>query len=335
MKRPLFHFLVVLSALLGLTLSEAEPDISEYFLRDPYDQLDLFRQSNPKTKDTTATKEEESDEKTNDEGLYEEYYDYLYDVGVLPAKETTTTTTTEKPDTTPRPPRIQPRKNPLQVAEDVLGRVKKPVKRRKSSKKRFSYRPTDSLIAKAAAAIKRQGKPVQPHRNFAKAKPSASKLTQPKVKQQKPQPKVLPGLENVERLIPSSLKTVIEDSGKRIVKAVMQPINSIPRNTHIKETSFSSKMESWLQPYRSYFGYMAPTFAPDHITSFLVTQWVSTISITIAWIVVGYMWQTMTTGRSSDGRSMEPWESLVPDAGTVAVVLQDLSDAAARWHDEL
>ena len=90
MKRPLFHFLLVLSALLGLTLSEAEPDISEYFLRDPYDQLDLFRQSNPKTKDTTATKEEESDEKTNDEGLYEEYYDYLYDVGVLPAKETTT-----------------------------------------------------------------------------------------------------------------------------------------------------------------------------------------------------------------------------------------------------
>ena len=129
-------------------------------------------------------------------------------------------------------------------------------------------------------------------------------------------------------------KTVIEDSGKRIVKAVMQPINSIPRNTHIKETSFSSKMESWLQPYRSYFGYMAPTFAPAHITSFLVTQWVSTIAITIAWITVGYMWQSMT-GRSSEGRSIEPWESLVPDSGTMAVVLQDLSDAAQRWHDEL
>ena len=105
--------------------------------------------------------------------------------------------------------------------------------------------------------------------------------------------------------------------------------------TRIKETTFSSKMESWLQPYRSYFGYMAPTFAPDHITSFLVTQWVSTISITIAWITVGYMWQTMVTGRSSDGRSLEPWESLVPDSGTMAVVLQDLSEAAQRWHDEL
>lgn len=330
MKRPLFYFLSVLLALLGLTLS-ARADISEYFLRDPYDQLDLFRQSNLRTKDTAATKEEESTEKANDEGIYEEYYDYLYDVGVLPTKETTTSTTTEKPTPSPSPPRLQPRKNPLQVAEDVLGRVKKPTKRRKSSKKRYSYRPRDNVAAEAAAAIKRQGKPM-PHRNFAKAKPVSSKKLpqQPKLKQQQ---KLL-GLENVERLIPSSLKTVIEDSGKRIVKAVMQPINNIPRNTHIKETTFSSKMESWLQPYRSYFGYMAPTFAPDHITSFLVTQWVSTISITIAWIGVGYMWQTMT-GRSSDGRSMEPWESLVPDSGTMAIVLQDLSDAAQRWHDEL
>jgi len=331
MKRPFFNFLSVLF-FLELTLS-AQADISEYFLRDPYDQLDLFRQSSLKTKDTTTdSKEEESADKANDDGLYEEYYDYLYDVGVLPTKETTTsTTTTEKPTSSPKPPRIQPRKNPLQVAEDVLGRVKKPTKRRKTSKKRFSYRPRDSMIAEAAAAIKRQGKPM-PHRNFAKAKPVASKI-KPNVKQQ--QQRDLPGLENVERLIPSSLKTVIEDSGKRIVKAVMQPINSIPRNTHIKETSFSSKMESWLQPYRSYFGYMAPTFAPDHITSFLVTQWVSTISITIAWITVGYLWQSMTTGRSSEGRSIEPWESLVPDSGTMAVVLKDLSDAAQRWHDEL
>jgi hypothetical protein len=94
------------------------------------------------------------------------------------------------------------------------------------------------------------------------------------------------------------LKTVIEDSGKRIIKAVMQPVNSInniPRNTRIKETTFSSKMESWLQPYRSYFGYMAPTFAPDHITSFLVTQWVSTVSITIAWITEAMVMETVLT----------------------------------------
>ena len=139
----------------------------------------------------------------------------------------------------------------------------------------------------------------------------------------------------MERLIPSSLKTVIEDSGRRIVKAVMQPINSIPRNTQIRETSFSSKMESWLQPYRTYFGYMAPTFAPAHITTFLVTQWVSTIAITFAWITVGYMYQTMIGGRSNEGRAMEPWEDLVPDSDTMSVVLQDLADAAKRWHDEL
>ena len=146
----------------------------------------------------------------------------------------------------------------------------------------------------------------------------------------------MPGLENVERLIPSSLKTVIQDSGKRIVKAVMQPVvNNVPRHTQIRESSFTSQMESWISPYRSYFGYMAPTFAPDHITSYLVAQWVSTVAITVAWVTVGYMYQTMT-GRSSEGRSNpEPWESLVPNSDTVASVLYDLSVTAQRWHDEL
>ena len=340
MKWTSLYALTVVLVLFGLAKS-TQGDISEYFLRDPYDQLDLFRQSNLRTKDTAAASDtkddEEAEEKTNDNGLYDEYYDYLYDVGVLPStKETTTSTTTEKPTTTPSPPRIQPRISSLTVADDVLGRVKKPkVKRRKaSSKKRYNYRPHHrDNVATEAEPIKRQGKPV-PHRNFAQAKP-ASKLLKP---HQSGHPRDLPGLENVERLIPSSLKTVIEDSGKRIIKAVMQPVNTlnnIPRNTRIKETTFSSKMESWLQPYRSYFGYMAPTFAPDHITSFLVTQWVSTISITIAWITVGYLWQTMVTGRSSEGRSLEPWENLVPDSGTMATVLFDLSEAAARWHDEL
>ena len=90
--------------------------------------------------------------------------------------------------------------------------------------------------------------------------------------------RILPGLENVERLIPGSLKTVIEDSGKRIVKAVMQPINDFnqPRDTVIRETTFSSAMGNMFGKYRTYFGYMAPTFAPDHITSYLVAQWTST-----------------------------------------------------------
>ena len=345
MKRTFFYTLTVLLAFLGLARS-AQGDISEYFLRDPYDQLDLFRQSITKATEVAEEEEAASTEIKaggNDDGLYEEYYDYLYDVGALPAKETTTSTTTEKPKSSPKPPslpRLQLRKkNPLTVADDVLGRVKKPNKGRKSPKKRYSYRyrPGDNVAAEAAAAMKRHGKPHRGHLQPKNAKPALPiKISAaPRQQLQQPQsPRDLPGLENVERLIPSSLKTVIEDSGKRIVKAVMQPINSIPRNTHIKETSFSSKMESWLQPYRSYFGYMAPTFAPAHITSFLVTQWVSTIAITIAWITVGYMWQSMT-GRSSEGRSIEPWESLVPDSGTMAVVLQDLSDAAQRWHDEL
>ena len=60
-------------------------------------------------------------------------------------------------------------------------------------------------------------------------------------------------------------------------------------------------------------------------------------AITIAWIGVGYMFQTMGVGRSDEGRSnsQEPWEQLVPDSGTVATILYDLSEAAQRWHDEL
>ena len=77
--------------------------------------------------------------------------------------------------------------------------------------------------------------------------------------------------------ITGSLKTVIEDSGKRIVKAVMQPISDFnPRDTQIRDTPFSSAMSNMFTRYRTYFGYMAPTFAPDHITSYLVAQWTST-----------------------------------------------------------
>ena len=80
----------------------------------------------------------------------------------------------------------------LEVNADVLERVKQP----KPSKKRFMYRHKDNL---AAESIKRSNRrPLAPREDPAKT---------------------LPGLENVERLIPSSLKTVIEDSGKRIVKA--------------------------------------------------------------------------------------------------------------------
>lgn len=290
-----------------LHLSSA--DISEYFHRDPYDQLDLFRQSEVQKTSKSEQADIEKEEKNGDD-LYEEYYDYLSDVGAI----STTTTTTQKP--TVPVEKLRLRKGPFTVADDILSRVKKP----RVTKKRYQYnRHRDNV---AAESIKRSGKPPMK---------AASKRSPPP----RPSSPVLPGLENVERLIPSSLKTVIEDSGKRIVKAVMQPINSVPRNTQIRETSFTSKMESWMQPYRTYFGYMAPTFAPAHITTFLVTQWVSTIAITVAWITVGFMYQSMI-GRSDEGRSShEPWEELVPDSNTMAIVFRDLSDAAARWHDEL
>jgi len=256
-----------------------------------------------------------------DTDALEDYYDYLYDIGALPEKTSTTTTTT----TTPRPkqkrlspkrskrPHLSPRKGHLQVGADVLARVKKPIKNNRYSNT-HNNRHRDNVAVESFKRSDRIKRPMQ-----------------------RKEDKQLPGLENVERLIPGSLKTVIEDSGKRIVKAVMQPINDFnPRDTQIRETSFTSAMGNMFGRYRTYFGYMAPTFAPDHITTYLVAQWTSTFAITIAWISVGYMFQTMGIGRSDEGRSNpEPWEELVPDSGTVATVLHDLSEAAQRWHDEL
>ena len=328
---------IAASAILAMASAEADTkaDISDYFLRDPYDQLDLFRQSTLSLQKQDSKAETETEQDPDD--LYDEYYDYLYDVGAMPKRESTTastttsTTTTTSPSRLPESSRLRPRKGPLTVADDVLGRVKKP--KHSAHKKRYNYKNLiRDNIAAEMSPIKRMSRP--PRIQKKKSRPAPQKLAQRKAAEAAGAS--LPGLENVERLIPSSLKTVIEDSGRRIVKAVMQPINNIPRNTQIRETTFSSKMETWLQPYRTYFGYMAPTFAPANITSFLVTQWVSTISITVAWVFVGFMYQTMIGGRSFEqGRSMQPWEDLVPDSGTMSVVLQDLADAAARWHDEL
>ena len=85
----------------------------------------------------------------------------------------------------------------LEVNADVLERVKQP----KPSKKRFMYRHKDNIAAESIS------------RRVSKPNRRAPINATPK------EAMALPGLENVERLIPSSLKTVIEDSGKRIVKA--------------------------------------------------------------------------------------------------------------------
>ena len=336
--------LAIIGVALVLSSAFVCADISEFFLRDPYDQLDLFRRSKPaiqsdKTKDS-ATDPEDDDE------LVEDYLDYLMDVGALPSNDKQETEEKEQEETETK--KLRPRKGPFEVGDDVLAAVKQPFtpnRRLSNYKKKQSTRRMaagnhiqDNIALESSTPVIRRRKPqyTQPQPPMRRR---SDEVKKPVMSQKSAQGQAdLPGLENVERLIPSSLKTVIEDSGKRIVKAVMKPINaaSRPRNTHIKETSFSSKMDSWLQPYRTYFGYMAPTFAPAHITTFLVTQWVSTIAITFAWITVGYMYNTMIAGRSNEGRSsQEPWEYLVPDSDTVSTVLRDLSDAAQRWHDEL
>ena len=346
-----------------LFIGSVTADISEYFLRDPYDQLDLFRRSKlasrrqsggEKSTDNTEIDDKKEEEELDDDELVEDYLDYLLDVGALPSEDQKAEESKAKEEESKK---LRPRKGPYEVGDDVLAAVKQPYNnRRMGSYKKKPQRgggnfkqqqqirdniALESSVSSAApaAVIRRRSKPQYAKPQMLRRSDEAKK---PFHKKQGPpsSSRDLPGLENVERLIPSSLKTVIEDSGKRIVKAVMQPIqtvtNSRPRNTHIKETTFSSKMESWLQPYRTYFGYMAPTFAPAHITTFLVTQWVSTIAITFAWITVGYMYNTMVTGRSNEGRSsQEPWEYLVPDSDTVSTVLHDLSEAAQRWHDEL
>ena len=115
MKCTYFYTLTVILGFLGLARS-AQGDISEYFLRDPYDQLDLFRQSIQKATEDSSNEDDQEDvaasteiKGSNDDGLYEEYYDYLYDVGALPAKETTTSTTTTHIvtcDTPAKPPTL-------------------------------------------------------------------------------------------------------------------------------------------------------------------------------------------------------------------------------------
>ena len=166
----------------------------------------------------------------------------------------------------------------MQVGADVLARIKKPIKSHRFSTTRSSNsRQQQSTAVRDNIAVESTQKSQmrldhRGHGGQKKPQRSSPPMMQRKVD------RILPGLENVERLIPGSLKTVIEDSGKRIVKAVMQPINDFnqPRDTVIRETTFSSAMGNMFGKYRTYFGYMAPTFAPDHITSYLVAQWTST-----------------------------------------------------------
>ena len=217
---------------------------------------------------------------------------FRYDIGALPERTTRSTTSTTTKSSTivaaknskggrdhKQRPRLSPRRGHLQVGADVLARIKKPVKSHRFSTTRSSNsrQQQQSTAVRDNIAVESTQKSQmrldhRGHGGQKKPQRSSPPMMQRKVD------RILPGLENVERLIPGSLKTVIEDSGKRIVKAVMQPINDFnqPRDTVIRETTFSSAMGNMFGKYRTYFGYMAPTFAPDHITSYLVAQWTST-----------------------------------------------------------
>ena len=207
---------------------------------------------------------------------------FRYDIGALPERTTRSTTSTTTKSSTivaakskggrdrKQRPRLSPRRGHLQVGADVLARIKKPVKSHRFS----TARSSNSVVRDNIAVESTQKSQMRMDHRGGHKKPQRS--SPPKM--QRKVDRILPGLDNVERLIPGSLKTVIEDSGKRIVKAVMQPINDFnqPRDTVIRETTFSSAMGNMFGKYRTYFGYMAPTFAPDHITSYLVAQWTST-----------------------------------------------------------
>merc|ERR1712038_484446 len=107
----------------ALLVTSASADISEYFLRDPYDQLDLFRQSTLQTREKTSTTSTTTSrppkvaEATEDQGgkdeIFEEYFDYLYDVGALEKK-----TTTPEPKQRKIINRLRPRKGYLEVNAD-------------------------------------------------------------------------------------------------------------------------------------------------------------------------------------------------------------------------
>ncbi len=349
---------IYLAILIGLSLiASATCDISEYFLRDPYTQRDLFRQTQQsKGRRVLSTKSQENNEDdgvkeaakrvtkklsegierrsssptaSQDSDYYDDYYDFLYEAEQEAALKRQQEEAAKKAAVAKRRERPAPK-----VASDVLRHVKPP-KRGQNNKRPYRYRRPNDNIAMPTYTNTRREEYVRPPKNVeATTEDEADDGDE-----------ITAGLDKVERLIPSSIKTIIEDSGKRIVKSVLEPVNDLSKDmkvnlarkgTQIKEANFASKMDHWLRPYRTYFGYMAPVFAPDHITIFLVSQWVSTFAITFVWILVGYGYNTMFTGRSNDARShQEPWEHLVPSSDTVAMVLQDLAVSAQRWHDEL
>ena len=327
---------IYLALLFASVIVVANCDISEYFLRDPYTQRDLFsRHSSRRTSTSNQYPQDETEasKQTTDklerrsssadasadgssDDYYDDYYDFLYEAEQEAQMK-------RKAEAAAAKRRVRPPK----VAEDVLKNVKprnkSPYQYRRPA---YAKRPNDNI----AMPSHTRTETVRPYRGD---------------QEKKKDEEFMASLDKVERLIPSSIKTIIEDSGKRIVKSVLEPVNDLSedvetnlarKGTQVKESTFASKMGSFLTPYRTYFGYMAPTFAPDHITTYLVAQWVSTFAITAVWIVVGYMYNNMFTGRSNEARSAkEPWEQLIPDSETVAYIFQDLAVAAQRWHDEL
>ena len=130
--------------------------------------------------------------------------------------------------------------------------------------------------------------------------------------------------DNLERFIPSSIKTIIADGGKKIVKTMLRPTQ--------QTLAYNKKKIS--NPYRTYISTFAPVFAPTGVTTFLTQQWFSITAVTTAWIFAGSIYTAL--GGTDTGRSApEPWESLIPDSKTVVKILREVADATDRYHDEL
>lgn len=160
-----------------------------------------------------------------------------------------------------------------------------------------------------------------------------------------------------KRLIPSDLKTVIEDNnGRKIVKTVLLPAaqEGFKADEYLRQVVLGPderKDESHPEPSRiisaeiiqsilapDSFSSVKKIFDPRLVTIQIISSWVTAISSTLSWLILGTV-NNMMLSRIKDlesGRAApELWEDLVPDSETVASVLRSIAGIAERWHDEL
>ncbi len=235
------------------------------------------------------------------------------------------------------------KKNEHQVADDVLGYYlkKKQEYYNNRLKEQRSRRPPKHIkhprggahVSSTAKAIKesgqRAGEDVETeeqrrhlHNHLWKAKGQPHPAHHQKKAQQ---------AKEMERRIPESIKSIIRDSGSRIIGKVMRNGGA----TSYK--SLGGRAANMLRT--AFYGSVYPAFAPDHVTAHLVAQWVNVIAITFAWVALGGLYaSTGSTGRHGELASEEDevWQEFLPDSQQVAYVLREVAAAAEKWHhDEL